>query len=331
MLSTGKKWVKESARGLLTQSFLLAFVISAHCADAPADLIPKLKQVPVCAALAAAAQSNQIAIGHIDSPSGTNTLHPGDSAAVLVTFFQKGNQTQWLLHLEAVAPDPKEKTKKSTLTLSQGSGDPITFESEPAPAKLRLLGPFAINNTSPPPKLRVADTRISLDKDFLGLGLDQAAALALRWDQTTNAGNAPLTFKPSPAEVRIFYGQFPALFSYVHVVMQTKELNDLLFKLVELPSVWSMVRHLGLNLNILADGQPAHANPEDWNLPASADVYYYPWLLELNGKPAVKITLVVTSPHPPLLICSGVVGILAEKAGDNETYMTLRIVNAQRN
>ena len=173
MLFTGKNWAKESALGLLTPSFLLAFVMSAHCADAPADLIPKLKPVPACAALAAAAQSN--------------SLHPGDSAAVLVTFFQNGNQTQWLLYLEAVAPGPKDKTKKSTLKLTPGSGDPITFESEPTPAKLRLLGPFGINNTSPPPKHRVADTRISLEKDFLGLGLDQAAALALKWDQKQGA------------------------------------------------------------------------------------------------------------------------------------------------
>ena len=187
MLFTGKNWAKESALGLLTPSFLLAFVMSAHCADAPADLIPKLKPVPACAALAAAAQSNQIDIGHIDSTSGTNALNPGDSAAVLVTFFQNGNQTQWLLYLEAVAPGPKDKTKKSTLKLTPGSGDPITFESEPTPAKLRLLGPFGINNTSPPPKHRVADTRISLEKDFLGLGLDQAAALALKWDQKQGA------------------------------------------------------------------------------------------------------------------------------------------------
>ena len=281
--------------------------------------------------MAAATQSNQIAIGQIDSPSGTNALHPGDSAAVLVTFFQKEKQTQWLLYIEAVPPDPNEKPKKASIKMTPGPGNPIIFESEPAPAKLRLLGPFATNTKSVSSKPRVADARISLEKDFLSLGLDQAAALALKWDQTTNAGNPRAAFNPSPAEQRIFFGQFPALFSFVSIVMQTEGLNTLFFKLVDLPSVWSMVRHLGLNLNILADGRPARANPADWNLPASAEVYYYPWRLELNGKPAVKVTLVVTSPHPPLLICSGVVGILAEKAGDDETYMTLRIVNAHRN
>ncbi len=317
-------------RGLLAMFILFAVAGPAIGSDTPASLIAKLKPIPVNAALMAAAKSNAIPIGQIDSPSGTNTLHPGDSATVLVTFFQKEKQTQWLLYIEAVPPDPNEKPKKSSIKMTPGSKNPIIFESEPAPAKLRLLGPFATNTTSASPKSRVADTRILLEKDFLSLGLDQAAALALKWDQTTNTGN-PRAFNPSPAEQRIFFGQFPALFSFVSVVMQTEGLNTLFFKLVELPSVWSMVRHLGLNLNVLPGGRPARANPVDWNLPASADVYYYPWLLELNGKPAVKVTLVVTSPHPPLLICSGVVGILAEKADDNQTYMTLRIVNAHLN
>lgn len=332
MLSAGYNAGKKSACWQWLLSALFASVISAHCADAFTNFIPKLKPIPVCAALAAAARTNHIPIGHIDSPSGTNTLHPGDSATVLVTFFQKGNQTQWLLYIEATTPDPKAKTEKpTTLRLSLNSGGPMTFKSEPAPAQLRLLGPFAVTNASRTVKPHEEDARISLDRDFLGLGLDQAAALALRWNQMTNSGSAPSAFKPSPAELRAFYGQFPALFSYVHVVMQTEGLNGLFFKLVQLPSVWSMIRHLGMSLNILADGQPARANPEDWNLPASADVYHYPWLLELNGKPAVKVTLVVTSPHPPLLICSGVVGILAEKVGDDQTYMTLRVVNAQKN
>jgi hypothetical protein len=77
-------------------------------------------------------------------------------------------------------------------------------------------------------------------------------------------------------------------------------------------------------------GDSAPANPADWDLPASAPVYYFPCMLRLNGEPALKITFVVTTPQPPLLICGGVVGLLAEKVGDNETYMTLRVISAHR-
>jgi len=51
--------------------------------------------------------------------------------------------------------------------------------------------------------------------------------------------------------------------------------------------------------------------------------------LELNNDDAFNITLVVTAPRSPLLVCGGVVGLLAEKAGDKDTYLTLRIVSAR--
>jgi len=318
---------KSAHRQLLLTAFF-ASIISAHGADAPANSFPKLKPASPCPALVAVAQANHIPIGQIDPPDDANTLHAGDSATVLVTFVQKETQMQWLLYIEATTPDAKKPEEPTSLTLTPDSGEPVTFKSELAPAKLRLLGPFAVTNGSRPGKPQEKDAQISLDKDFLGLGLDQAAALGLHWHQMTNSNKAQSPFKPTAAEQRIIYGQFPALFSYIHLASQTKGLNDLFFKLVELPSLWSMIRHAGMNFNIFAIDQPALANPLDWNLPASTDVYYYPWLIKLNGQPALKVTLVVTSPHPPLLICSGVVGILAEKTGDNGTYMTLRVINA---
>lgn len=329
MASTGTNSRRISALRQWLLIGLFAFATSAHGADVLTNSIPKLKPVPPCPALIMAAQARHIPIGQIDPPYGTNTLRPGDSATVLVTFVHKGDRIQWLLYVEATMPDPKKKPEKSWVTVSPDSGKPVKFESELAPAKLRLLGPFAMTNVSTPGKPHEKDARVLLDKSFLGLGLDKAAALVeLRWNQMTNSKSSQSAFKLTSAEQRIFYGQFPALYSYIHLVSQTKGLNDLFFKLVELPSIWSMIRHGGMRFNLSDNDPPARANPVNWNLPASADVYYYPWLLQLNGQPALKITLVVTRPHPPLLICSGVVGILAEKAGDNGTYMTLRVVNA---
>ena len=53
-------------------------------------------------------------------------------------------------------------------------------------------------------------------------------------------------------------------------------------------------------------------------------------LLELNKQPALRVTFVVTSPKPPLLGCGGIVGMLAEKPGEKETYLTLRVISARR-
>ena len=100
-------------------------------------------------------------------------------------------------------------------------------------------------------------------------------------------------------------------------------------KLVKLPSLWSIVRHRGVNVALHFGKEAYPANPADWHLPASAPVYYLPANLLINGQVALKVTLVVTAPHPPLLICGGVIGLLAEKPGDSNTYMTLRVISAR--
>ena len=107
-------------------------------------------------------------------------------------------------------------------------------------------------------------------------------------------------------------------------------LEDLLRKLIELPSLWSIIKHRGVQMNItFGDVLPSPANPVDWNLEPFTSIYHFPWLLRLNGEPALNITLVTTSPSSPLLICGVVVGVLAEKIGDDETYMTFRLINAR--
>ena len=136
---------------------------------------------------------------------------------------------------------------------------------------------------------------------------------------------------PSPAEQRTVLSTYPALISYFKIVQHTKGLKDLFYKLVELPSVWSMVKHGGVDVDLsFGNGAaPSAAIPADWTLPASASAYYFPWMLRLNDEPALKLTLVATSPRPPLLIGGGVVGVLIEKIGDEETYMTMRLVSAR--
>jgi hypothetical protein len=97
-----------------------------------------------------------------------------------------------------------------------------------------------------------------------------------------------------------------------------------------MPSLWSMIKHRGVHINFtFGNGiAPSVADPTDWDLPASAPAYYFPWMVLLNGQPALKLTMVTTSPRPPLLICGGVVGVLLEKIGNDETYMTMRLLSA---
>jgi hypothetical protein len=336
MLSLQEHFGTAFARQLLALSLLLWCIRAAPCADVPAKVPPKLNPIPACSALITAANLNHIPIEGMDSASGTNGLRPGDSATVLLTFVQKAKQTQWLLHVEAAAPDPaKPAVKPSRFVVQSKFGPPMKFKSQPVPVKLRMLGPFGAAGFTKPPKPEDRIEKFLLNEGFLALGLDQAAALLHRWCQTTNfdkaaTSEALLAMKPTEAEQRSLCATFPALFSYFNIVQHTEGLESLLRKLIELPSLWSIIRHGGVKADFsFGNGvSPSPANPSDWNLPASELSYHFPWLLRLNDEPALKITLVVTSPRPPLLICGGVVGVLAEKIGDDGTFMTLRVISA---
>lgn len=336
MLSIRTNTERAFARRLLLIIVLLVFIPAAHCAGVPGK--DKLKLIPACSNLVTAANLNHIPLQGMSPPSGgTNALYPGDSATVLLTFVQKAKQTQWLLHVEIVAPDPgKPAAKPSRFVVNSRFAPPMKFKSKPVPAKLRMLGPFAAAGFTKPPKPEDRTEKFLLNEGFLALGLDQAAALLHRWGQTTNFDNAAtsealLAMKPTEAEQRALCATFPALFSYFNIVQHTEGLESLLRKLIELPSLWSMIRHRGVHADFsFGNGvAPSLANSADWNLPPSEPAYHFPWLLRLNDQPALKITLVVTSPRPPLLICGGVVGVLAENIGDEETYMTLRVISAK--
>lgn len=227
-------------------------------------------------------------------------------------------------------------------------GAPISFESKPVPATLRMLGPFAMAGSSKQLKPQVLNEQFSLNESFLGLGLEQAAEVVYqrnqkthaiqassstnsvaRDDKTANASNTNASPKLTPEQKRAISGAVPALMSYFEIVQHTEGLEDLLLKLVKLPSVWSIVRHVGVTADFGFGKEAYPANPADWNLPASVPVYYLPCVFRLNGQTALKVTLVVTVPHPPLLISGGIIGLLAERPGDDGTYMTLRIISAR--
>ena len=310
--------------------FLLALCIAARCRadDAPAALSPKFKPVPVCATISAATATNHIPLDGIDASFTNRALHPGDSMTVLGTVFIKKKESQWLLYVESLTPtNTKSNPPPYVVNLF---GSPIKFESRPVPAKLRMLGPFAVSDTSA--EIKEQTDQFKLNESFLALGLEQAAEVMHEKNVTTNStpeARDILKAKLTPEERRALAGLIPALTSYFDIVQHTDGLESLLYKLVKLPSMWSIIRRLGVTANFFVLPDPSPANPADWGLPPGTPVYYLHSTLFLNKQPALKVTLVVTNPDPPRLICAGVIGLLAEKPDDENTFMTMRLISAK--
>ena len=317
------------------------------------DMAPdfaKLAPVAACPALVDAARAANLPLAGIDPPGEAGSLNPGDSVTALITLFEKGRRpAQWLLEVEAVAPNEAEKAAKlrAPWVWYTSAGDKLEFASAQAPVSLLLLGPFA-GAAGKAPSTKEQKARFTLDKGFLGLGLDDAAAAIYRMRQAklTNqfeASPTPFTqaqiaegkkaaavLQLTATEQRALAGLGPALLSYFELVQHTTGLDRLFYKVVDLPSVWSIVRHIGVKASL--ELEPDHFAPIDtaaWGLPTHPPSYGFPMAFRLNGQPALTVTLVVAPPRPPLLACGGIIGLLAEKPSEKETYLTLRILSAR--
>lgn len=319
-------------------------------AEDKSDWTGKFRPTAPCAAAVASAQANKIPVNQIDPTLDGDALNQGDSITGLVTLHEKGaRQTQWLVYMEVVTPGPKDDLDKpqKPMVLYTTGGNKFEFGSSPKMVTVRTLGPFVESSDKRKIKADDKTARFALDKGFLSLGLDRGAAAVMRLKMTKEHGNFGFAGEPfSDSEIakgrklaetahittddeRALCGSCPALLSYFNFAQHTPGLQDIFFKVVDMPSVWSMVRHVGVSANLKFETEQFRAaDAFAWEASGHAPVYYFPMQLDLNNQPALKLTLVVTAPKPPLLGCGGIVGMLAEKPGEKETYLTLRIISA---
>jgi hypothetical protein len=337
---------------------LLIFLLAApFCnAEEATNLLSKLEPVPPFPEVQQEAKKDGIPLDGINPSASTNALAPGDSITALITLHQKGNRrTQWLVYFQIIPPtnQPDAKPDKPTV-LYNSLGHKFEFASAPAIFSIRALGPY-VDTVSiwgqPVSKDKYAQA--SVDGNFLGLGMDKAAAAVHRInlaEKETHATNFEFWVedappKPpraqrnqklaaalhiTPQEERALAGWYPALESYFDAVGETPNLETIMWKVVSLPSMWSIVRHAGVTawIGVNPDAIGPISLPRHWDLPTPAPVYTLPIAVTLNQHDALNATLLITDPHPPLLACGGIIGFLAENPDDKEDYMTLRVISA---
>lgn len=347
--------MRALVRTLLIPHLLLA--AGSGQAGQPTNLLSHLEPVPPFPELKAAAKSDGIPLDGMVPSTNTDALSPGDSITALVTLHQKGNRcAQWLVHFQIVAVSngaPSHLAKP--VVLYNALGDKFEFPRSPATFQIRTLGPY-LNSSSfwGEPAAKDKSAGVTINGGFLSLGIDKAAAavhrttlakqkkpagyLYFRVTQkpppnavaaTNRARAAPL--RVTPAEARALAGFEGAMTSYFTAVGETPNLETMLWKVVSLPSIWSMVKHAGVTawVGFDVDDVGPLSLPSGWDLPTRSPVYTLPLLVTLNQHDALNVTFFVTEPRPPLLACGGIVGFLAQNPDDNENYLTFRVISAQ--
>ena len=297
-----------------------------------------------CATLAGVARSHGIPLEGMDPSSEGTVLNPGDSVTALVTLVEKSRRTEWLLYLRVDGQSSAATNKPSKMVMHSTSGRKLEFESTRVAASVRTLGPYDASDQKRKSKPKDKTARLSLQQGYLALGLDHAAKAAMRLRNSKTKGG--LAYGPRPfgekalargreltnivhltlEEERALGGAGPALESYFTIVQQTEGLSDILFKLVDLPSMWSIARNKGVTVNFqfgnkeIRERKVASGNPAAYEIPLA---------LELNGQAALHITIVATRPQPPLLACAGIMGLVAARPGAQDTYLTVQLLSAK--
>jgi hypothetical protein len=274
---------------------------------------------PVEKAVLAFARAHAIDVSTIE-PSVAGDGKAGDTVLAVATLRTKGKTRQWLMELRMDDLTPKERAGAGhmIMTVDIKSHRYQFVANESMAIAARTIGPFEPTTTTAPDDKH---GRALVSGDFLALGLDKACRQMI----DNGKDNAAL----SEAGERAVVGVFPALGGFFQAVQNTPGLRDILWEVIEKPSVWSFAK-TGGHLNVFMNyGDAAAVKPEEWSF-AGNRVWRFDLALSLNKKPALDCVLFVVSPKPPLLTTGGVVRIIAVPPTRPDTELEIRVLSTRR-
>lgn len=313
----------------------IAYVSTAFLArsamPAPSETVGVILPLPAVEAYAAGAH---IELGRFSPFAAEAAPRIGDAETFLVNLRERAHQRQWFVHLQIAELTDAERTAKPPPDeVWSGKGGEFRFSNlHRLAVNIRTVGPFSAGHSTRPPPTQVA--RMLISPDLLGLGLDESCRIMINFlaqhrGQPAQDWGAAL----SHDELRTLIGFAPALLEFLTTAQRTPGVREVLWQVTEKPSIWSILRRHGRidsNIDTTDEKGWAALDPATWRLITPADVFRLPVTVRLNDQPALHSVLIVTAPHPPLLVSAGIIGIEAEPPGNPEKHLSIRIVASRR-
>jgi hypothetical protein len=339
----------RSLRKLIPFLFLtIAFACSNLQAEAPVSLWD-LKPVP---GLKAYAEQNGIAIQGIDLTTEATASLPGDEVVYLLMLQQPSGQKQWLVRLVADMPDHRKGETKPLQddTIFTSTGLELRYTHQPAALNIEFIGPFDAN-TPGSAQIQTRRGRTVVSAESLEAGLFRycessvsissrlkAAGVANpvyygsggrpRPDAIAAGRKAAAAFQLTADEERVAFSVYFALLAFYKAASEIPACNDVLEQVVQKPSLWSLASNLGVSTNFEYGWQEVIRLP-DGMMPVARPVYVLPVKLAFNGRPALKVSLSVTTTEPPLRHCAGIGSLVAEHPTDPRKLLYMTLLSAR--
>lgn len=240
-------------------------------------------------------------IDGIDPPAPADRVEKGDRILYGVAFEKGETRRSWLVHVEVEDPrfEPRRTRDGTTRYL------------------LRM-------------SVRVCDdTGAELGRDLITVSRhDLVFGLfrACRGDEPEDAtGDAPLAWR-IPADVR---GDL-ALRNMLRVVRESAVLYDILWTVLDKPSIFSVIGNLGVRVSVHEDFAKARELAPLTIAGQTFAGYELPVELRLNGLPALRSRVLVTEPNSPLNLSAGILRLDAFQPSDPTARVSIRVLAARR-
>ena len=275
-----------------------------------------------------------------------------DQAVFLLALEKGGTTQQWLVRLETDDLTKKERTMKPLPddVIHTSTGLHLHYPNTRTALGVEFIGPFDADSTRQPGAPERARSLVS--REYLDLGIAQYCRSALQIAPRVQAAGitdysysgstsvpspetvargrqAAAAFGLTPEEERLTFSVYFALRTFLEAARAIPGNQHVLEQVIRKPSVWSVVRHFGVDTTFSYAWEDVEVAPEG-TAAVQQPVYLLPVLLSLNDTPAVKANLAVSEPRPPLQAGAGILAICAEHPTATDRRLFIRMLSASR-
>lgn len=350
-------WSRRPSRWRIgVVGLILVSLARAATEEQPPRPPPEFRRLAPLPAIREAAAVAGLAWSGLAAPQARTGMQPGDSVTVLVSLTKGAELKQWLIRLAMEQPTAGGPLRgHAAARFFTSTGHQFRFSGGTAGIQITMIGPLGASDagrraaTAPDVKRQ----RVQVSADFLALGLERTPAVALRVRALRAArpdlrrGNLSIGNQPFPPDVvardapraaeagiteadeRSIIGSVLALQEFFQLTSHTPGLQDVLRSVLDIPW-WSILR-AGGNVDLNLRGLPfeRELNAVEWGLPTTEKAYASPFLLLINGQPALRFQLALVAPKPPLVVSAGIVGLAAVGPDGTGPVLTFQVVSSQ--
>lgn len=294
--------------------WILGALVAVTGCTAPPTTRPPLELAPFLALRAAHFPGAASLLQGFAAPDADPAMRVGDAALLGLELRRNGKSERHLILLE-VAAIPQQARSAGL------AGQRVTSRFTVTAAGPQ---PDATTNTEERSHVvHAIDVRLTR---FAEDGRRLRTSVARLFEEPLATGFWPHT-EPAKGELAGDYA-FALTMSLQELAGRDAVLQDLLFRVVDEPSLWSLATHLGAA--VVLRWEPRSAPAEVVGIAGHPSVRKARCELRVNGDSASWLDLLVTKPQGATRVCGGLVGAIAQHPSEPDRLAVLRLLATRR-